>query len=155
IKVLFLTAGPITMTTLRLGQEGRQIKERILASKGEDSIEFIDESAVSRQDLHLLLLKHDPPIVHFSGHGSEKEGLYFESRDGTSERVSQEALVELFGHFKDKIRLVVLNACQTNTLAKALTTDIDYTIGSRMDIGDDAAIEFSAAFYQALGFGKS
>src|SRR6185436_6224277 len=94
-------------------------------------------------------------IVHCRGHGSDKEGLYLESPEGISAPVDKEVLVELLGILKGGIHLVVLNACQTQTVAEAITSNIDCAIGTRMDLGDEAAIEFSAAFYRAIGSGQS
>ena len=51
--------------------------------------------------------------------------------------------------------MVILNACYSETQARAITKHVDFAIGMNKDIGDKAAIEFSAAFYRAIGFGKS
>jgi CHAT domain-containing protein len=155
IKVLFFAANPITMSALRLAQEVRQIEEKIRASKYRDSIQFISKWAVRPDDLQQALLEVEPHIVHFSGHGSEQEGIYLESAEGISAPVDQGSVVDLLSILKDNIRLVVLNACQTRQLAEAITAHIDCAIGMRTDIADDAAIEFSASFYRAIGFGRS
>ncbi len=60
-----------------------------------------------------------------------------------------------FREIKEQIRLVILNACFTGTQAKVIARTIDSAIGMSFDIGDDAAMDFAAAFYRALGFGKS
>ena len=48
---------------------------------------------------------------------------------------------------------MVLNACYSEQQAKAIAEHIDYVIGMSNAISDSAAISFSAAFYQALGYG--
>jgi hypothetical protein len=65
------------------------------------------------------------------------------------------ALIHLLGVLKDNLRLVFLSACHSNSLAKTLADIIPYTIGMGGAIADDAAIAFAAAFYRALGFGRS
>lgn len=155
IRILFLAANPVTMDALKLTQEVRQIEEQLRASKYRDALEFISRWAVRPDDLQRALLEVEPHIVHFSGHGDENEGIYLESPEGISAMVDQASLVELLGILKDNIRLVVLNACRTRSLAEAIATHIDCAIGMRTDVGDEAAVEFSAAFYRAIGAGRS
>ena len=68
---------------------------------------------------------------------------------------SKAALKQLFTTLKDNIRVVVLNACYSQPQAEAITEVIDCAVGMNQAIGDDAAITFAAAFYQAIGFGRS
>jgi hypothetical protein len=49
----------------------------------------------------------------------------------------------------------VLNACYSEKQAQAIAQHIDCVIGMSKAIGDAAAISFAAAFYQALGYGRS
>jgi hypothetical protein len=56
---------------------------------------------------------------------------------------------------KDNIRCVVLNACYSKKQAQAIAKHIDCVIGMSKAIGDEAAINFAVAFYQALGYGKN
>ena len=56
---------------------------------------------------------------------------------------------------KDNIRCVVLNACYSEGQATAIAQQIDVVIGMKHDLGDDAARNFAAAFYQGLGYGRS
>ena len=48
----------------------------------------------------------------------------------------------------------MLNACYSEPQAAAIAEEIDCVVGMASDIEDAAAISFSAAFYQALGYGK-
>ena len=50
---------------------------------------------------------------------------------------------------------MVLNACYSKVQADAIANHIDTVIGMSTAIGDEAAISFSAAFYQALAYGRS
>ena len=69
--------------------------------------------------------------------------------------MSKPALVGLFQVLKDNVRVVVLNACYSKPQAEAIAQVIDCAIGMNTAIGDEAAIVFAAAFYQALAFGRS
>ena len=50
---------------------------------------------------------------------------------------------------------MVLNACYSETQARAIAEHIDAVVGMTTAVGDQAAINFAAAFYQALGFGRT
>jgi hypothetical protein len=49
----------------------------------------------------------------------------------------------------------VLNACYSKTQALAIAEHVDCVVGMSRAIADSAAINFSAAFYQALAFGEN
>jgi len=93
--------------------------------------------------------------VHFSGHGSPEEEIILLDRNGNPKPVSKDALVSLFSTLKDRIRVVLLNACFSKPQASAIIQEIDCAIGMTRAIGDDAAITFAASFYRAVGFGRS
>jgi len=56
---------------------------------------------------------------------------------------------------KDNIRVVLLNSCYSEFQAQSIAEVIDCAIGMKGPISDKAAISFAAAFYRAIGFGKS
>jgi hypothetical protein len=99
------------------------------------------------------LLKHNPDIVHFSGHGEGQAGLVLVGQDEKPKRVTAEALSGLFERFSN-IKCVLLNACYAEEQAKAIVQHIDYVIGMKQTVRDDAAIAFSVGFYDGLGYGK-
>jgi hypothetical protein len=155
IKILFLAANPTDTSALRLGVESRQIGERIRFGSQRDAFELIQEHAVRVSDLQFVLLKHEPHIVHFCGHGSKLEKLVFEDDQGTSQVVGKDALAALFKILKDNLLVVVLNACFSKAQAEALSEIIDYTVGMKEAVGDKMAISFAGAFYQALAFNRT
>jgi hypothetical protein len=155
VKVLFVSANPISTERLQIDDEIRQIGIKLRAAEHRDALGFIPRFAARPDDLLQGLLEHKPQIVHFSGHGSRARTLTFVSDRGKRKPVSEGALVHLFQTLKDDIRLVVLNACSSRPQAEAIARTIDCTIGMRESISDDAAIVFAASFYRALGFGRS
>jgi len=109
----------------------------------------------ARRDFRRAMLDLKPNIVHFCGHGSGKEGIAFEDENGLAKFMSAEALSGFFELFADTVECVVLNACYSEVQAKAIAEHIPYVVGMNKAIGDAAAIEFSVAFYDALGAGES
>jgi CHAT domain-containing protein len=155
IKILFLAANPHGTDRLRLDEEIREIKEVLLKAEFRDNFEIAQEWAVRTKDLQGHLLRHQPDIVHFSGHGSHGSEIILEDISGNVQPVSRGALANLFKVLKDNIRCVVLNACYSKEQAQAIAQNIDCVIGMSDAIADRAAINFALAFYQALGFGRN
>lgn len=154
IKILFLAANPSDTTQLNLGKESSSIDRALRQAEFRDKFELIQHWAVSVSDLQEFLLRHEPNIVQFSGHGSDASELILEDDSGNSYPVSVEALSQLFYELKDNIRCVFLNACYSKPQAKAIAYHIDSVIGMSKAITDDAAISFATAFYRALGYGR-
>lgn len=155
IRILFLAANPVNTSHIRLDQEVREIEEKINSAKLRDRFLLIPQLAARTTDLHQALLRHQPHIVHFSGHGSETQGIILEDNLGRCKPVSSKVLAELFAILPDYIRIVVLNACYSRRQASSISRVIDYTIGMKDKIGDQSAILFSSSFYLALAYGRS
>lgn len=155
VKILFLSANPKNISRIRLDEEVREVDEIIRMGDRRDQLELIPHFAVRPGDLRQALLRHQPHILHFSGHGSPTEGIILEDKNGNTKPVSTDALAALFRTIKDNLSVVLLNACYSAVQAKAISKVVDFTIGMRKEIGDRSAIVFSAAFYQGLAYGRS
>lgn len=154
IKILFLAANPIDTERLLLDVEVRTIDERLRMTKFRDRFDLEQHWAIRASDLQANLLRHQPDIVHFSGHGSTKSEIVLQDDADESHPVSAQALSNLFSIFKDSTRCVVLNACYSEPQAKAIAEHIDCVVGMSKAISDGASISFAASFYQALGYGR-
>jgi uncharacterized protein YjbI with pentapeptide repeats len=153
--ILILTANPKTTTTLRLDEEVREIDVGLKRAKKREEFNLEQCWAVRVRDVSQALLEFEPQIVHFSGHGSQNNGLALEDQTGNIQLVNTEALAELFKLFIPHIECVLLNACYSEVQANAIVRHIPYVIGMNKEIGDQASIEFAIGFYTALGAGKS
>jgi hypothetical protein len=147
INILFLAANPQDTKPLRLGEEMRAIQEKLRASEYREYFSIKQEWAVRVSDIQGHLLRHQPHIVHFSGHGSIAGEIILEDQTGDSKLVTPSALKKLFGTLKDNVRCVVLNACFSKIQAEAITESIECVIGMSSTIQDKAAISFAASFY--------
>jgi len=152
--VLYLTASPndpdLKLPPLRTDLEMRKVKERLQLSKTRDQyrIEFCPAS--QWDDLSQALVDYDPQFVHFSGHGDSDGNLLLEDAVGGVARTTPEGLASLFGLHRSTIGCVIVNACYSERLAKAMSQQIDHVVGMRWQIGDEAAIQFSVGFYTGL-----
>lgn len=155
ISILFLAADPTNASRLRLGEEFREIDEQLILAKRRDYFDLkLPQLSLRPKDISRALLNAQPRIVHFSGHGTSEGALCFENEAGQIHLVQPEALAVLFEEFADQVQCVLLNACYSETQAKAIAEHIDYVIGMSKAISDKAAIAFALGFYQALGAGR-
>lgn len=153
MKILILASNP--RKDLSLDREIRDLQGVIERSRYREHLEVDMGLAVRVSDLQDLLLKHQPQIVHFCGHGGGEQGLVFESDDEQEQWVRAEALSDLFRLFANTVDCVLLNACYSEAQAKAIVEHINYVVGMQQAIRDDAAIAFSKGFYRALGYACS
>lgn len=154
-KILFFAANPAATATVKLDEEARLIEQKLHGATYGQLIDFVTKWANRPLDLLDHLNRYEPEIVHYSGHGSATEEIILVDDAGNAKPVTKKALVELFAAVRKKPKVVVLNACYTKSQALAITDEVGCTIGMKKAIGDRAAIIFAAAFYSALGFGKS
>jgi hypothetical protein len=155
ITILFLSADPSTESRLRLGEEVREIHEKLQLAKLREQIKLEQRMSVRPTDLSQSLLDTQPQIVHFSGHGSESGALCFETLSGETHPIDADALSALFESFAKHVDCVLLNACYSEIQGKAIAKHINYVIGMNQAIGDRAAIAFSIGFYQGVGAGRN
>ncbi|MDZ7954486.1 CHAT domain-containing protein [Nostoc sp. DedQUE09] len=151
IKILFLAADPSDAARLRLGQELRDIRERLQLAKERDRFILDSRESVRPGDISQAIFDFEPQIVHFSGHGTSTGELCLEDLLGKYQPVQPDALAALFELVADQINCVMLNACYSEAQAKAIAEHIPFVIGMNKAIGDQAAIAFAVGFYKALG----
>ncbi|MEM8723801.1 MAG: ATP-binding protein [Cyanobacteria bacterium P01_G01_bin.39] len=149
-KILILEANP--QSDIQTSDETRDIQEAIKQSRFSNSEKFEVRLQPSTRstDLHKLIHEYKPDIIHFCGHGTENDELQF--RDI---KISKEALIDLFRLSQEHLRCVVLNSCFSEQQARQVVEHIDFAIGMKQAIRDDAAIAFAIGFYQAIGYGES
>jgi WD40 repeat protein len=146
--ILIFAANPADQPPLRLDHEVREIQNGLRNSRRR--FDLRQQWAPRPKELRQALMDYEPAYVHFCGHGTGAPGIVLEEQ-----MVDADALASLFKLFSSHVRCVVLNACYSSIQALAIAQHIDYVVGMSKAIEDAAAIEFSAAFYDALGAGKS
>lgn len=155
IAVLFLSADPTDASRLRLGEELREIQEKLQLAKLREQFELHQLVSARPADVSQALLDIQPKIVHFSGHGTATGALCFENQIGETHPIQPDALAALFEQFATQVNCVLLNACYSEIQANAIAKHVDYVVGMNRAIGDEAAISFAIGFYQALGAGRT
>jgi CHAT domain len=155
INILVLAANPKNTTRLRLDEEVREIENGLQRARKRDEFALKQVWAARPIDIRRAMLDLKPQLVHFLGHGTGETGIAFEDEMGNTKLVDTETLAGFFELFSDKVECVILNACYSENQADAIAKHIKYVVGMRKGISDKAAIEFSTAFYDALGAGET
>ncbi|HIK53879.1 MAG TPA: AAA-like domain-containing protein [Synechococcales cyanobacterium M55_K2018_004] len=153
-KILVLTSNPRGTVPLQVDVEARDIGEALGQFQSSKKFDLRIVPAPRWNDVQQALLNFRPEIVHFCGHGLP-EGLILEDQFEKPQVVPVEQVVQLFELFASDVGCIVLNICDSESLAAALSTHINYVIGMNQSIKDRAAIDFAVAFYNALSAGKS
>jgi len=175
--ILFLAANPRDTGRLALDAEARSIHLELKRSGFGDRFDFVTRWAMEPLDLLRELRELQPTIVHFSGHATRPAttgpptaspelaamgapsngplGLLVHNGQGDSLIVSHDALAQTFDVVGAQVRLVVLNACYSASIAEALLAHVDCVVGMSGAIHDDAARSFAIGFYGSLGEQKS
>jgi hypothetical protein len=129
VKVLFLAANPTDTRQLRLDEEIREIDIAFRQAEYRNRFDIRQHWAVRVIDLQSHILRHEPNIVHFSGHGRSSSQIILENALGESQPVSPRALSQLFSVLHENIRCVVLNACYSEQQAQAIAEHIECVVG--------------------------
>jgi hypothetical protein len=179
--ILFLAANPRRTSQLALDQECAAIERELQMTAHRDDFEFRSKWMVSVDELARHLMELQPTVIHFSGHGihtapgpthssamhrdmaaSERPevfagggGAYLDDDAGGPQLVTGRALAMMIRSAASSVRLVVLNACYSDSQADALRTVVDCVVGMTGAIDDAAARSFAVGFYRALGNRRS
>lgn len=156
LTIVLASASPVDATQLRVDKEFPQIIGKLRGSRHRDRLKVVQLTALRFEDLRTALMEHKPHILHLSCHGEPDGSVLFESstKDG-AKSVSKKQLLRLLNALGSNLRLVVFNACHSTAIARDVPPTIGLSVGMSDEIRDSSAIEFSAAFYEALAFGES
>ena len=173
--ILFLAANPSGTSRLALDEECAAIDRELRLVSRATAMAFIAKWAVTADEMMRHLIELQPTVIHFSGHGAPgavpgrfrtcrdtsmddatvRSGIYLQSDNGGSQLVEGRALMKMIRSAASSARIVVLNACYSETQAAAVSGVVDCVVGMTGAIDDEAARSFAVGFYRALGNGRS
>ncbi len=152
MKVLFIASRTQEATVLEVEREIMELQLHFadLPSENLQAV-FLPDMTVDK--LPNALRKIKPDVLHVTAHGSE-EGLWF-VKEAFGGEPRQEVLVTanaLAKHFNVKTppKLILLNACESSKVAKALGQSGYLAIGTTEPITNQAAIGVTSVFYDRL-----
>ena len=135
----------------------KAIEKIINLSKYGHHFEIIPEYDLEPAYIQEAIMHHSPDIIHYFGHGA-KGCLYFQNEDGSLEATKLGPFVDMFQIFNEyqrrsggkEIKLVILVACNSDSIAKAVSKNVYCTIGVSNEMPIEAGIAFSEEFYAHL-----
>jgi CHAT domain len=141
-----------------LSEEARRVQKALERAVGAGLCEVVERSNVNSQDLFDVFL--DPryrgriAIFHFAGHANGFQ-LLLDSSEGSLQVAHAGGFAAFLGQEKG-LQLVFLNGCSTHAHVQGLlNANVSVVIATARAIDDQAAMEMSARFYEALGAGDA
>jgi hypothetical protein len=155
LKLLLLAANSVDTIDSRASDEIQAIDRAIQTAPLRDKFEIRKEPALRVSDIGPSLLKHNPTVLHISGHSRKTEGLVLENDHGHVAKVQCAQLKDVLFSAGKNLQLVFFGFCHSADCAKALSTRIDFVLGIEGEILVDSSLAFAPAFYAALASGSS
>ncbi len=167
LSILCMTASPKGLANLDVEREKQRVEKatKQLCAGGLVKLTWIAGS--TWQDLQRAMRRGPWHIFHFIGHGgfdslSEEGTVALENEEGVAHILSATHLGRLLADHRS-LRLVILNSCEgargserdifSSTAAVLVRRGIPAVLAMQYEITDQAAIEFSRTFYEALADG--
>lgn len=144
---------------LQIPREEKKIMEAVALGSRRDAFRFARSVFAASIDEVIACHQNRPTVVHFVGHGEERQMVLVRDRDPLVDMMQLhpgQAEV-LFRNFSARVRLVVFNTCHSIELARHLVEKgvVDMAIGIEGKIPDDHAVRFAATFYRQMAEGRS
>lgn len=154
LRILILAANPVNTPRLKLEDEHRLLRNRMHANVEAGTCEILSEWAARLNEVQDALKTYRPHVVHFAGHADDG-GICLEDDEGECRPVSKGELSLLLNSSKEHLRLLTLNACSSIAQTEKLGQLVDYVVGTASPVEDDAAVRFTAHFYEAVAVGST
>jgi len=167
LRILGMVASPQGLPQLDVGREKRRVEEAIKELRAEGLAELTWLGGQTWRDLQRAMRRGPWHAFHFVGHGSfdpetEEGALALTQEAGHKDLLRATALARLLDdHFS--LRLAFLNSCEgarsgesdafSSTAATLVRCGIPAVVAMQYEITDEAAIEFSRDFYEAMADG--
>lgn len=155
VRVLFISASPKNLVELAEDKEYKAIETELL-QKGalRDRFTLRRCASASRLEIDHCVEEFQPHIIHFTAHG-EVDGLFVVDGPGVADQLDIDTL-EHFVSGSKPLKIVLLNACSSATLADELQTRLPAlaVIGTTHAVEDRDAVAFSRGFYASLARGR-
>lgn len=150
MRVFLFASNPEDTQTVRSEDEVTEL-QHIFSRFSNDRVEFKPFPAIAFEHIGDAIAQGKPDIVHFVAHG-ETDGLWV-SEKGDPVKLTAEAFLDVIGDYRPK--LIYLNACNSEAIAKSLAKEVPFSIGTTAKIQNETAIKAATSFYRSLLRGQS
>lgn len=159
VVVLFIAGdrGGGQRNQLQTPKEFDSINEAIRGSEQREAFSLASPINAATLQKFAEAHRYRPTILHFAGHGDDRSLSFIIDQEvvANATPIIEQQITAILGCFPDRIRLCVLNTCNSATVAQYLVDSdvVDAAIGWPAKIDDAAAITFSRTLYSSLGSG--
>lgn len=161
VNILFVAGdrGGTQVHQLQIPNEYHAIQTALRASKHREVV-ALTNPILGATRARLAEAYHErPTIFHFAGHGNDRSLSIIDDHGAVANEIplNVEELCSAFKTMPQRVRLCVLNSCNSSGVAELLVNGgvVDFAIGWPGRVNDSAAIAFSGAFYGAVGHGRT
>jgi hypothetical protein len=152
MRILYIASNPREENSLLLEREITELQSRFAnTSSLEVKITFLPDLPV--EELPFMINQHKPDILHISAHGT-KDGLMLGDKEETGKLLKVSAL-KTFITGERIPRLVVLSACNSETLTEVLVENVDMAIGFSGEPSNKGSRESTRLLYERIMSGQS
>ncbi|MFD8812747.1 hypothetical protein ACFV23_15000 [Streptomyces sp. NPDC059627] len=156
VVCLVLAAAPALLNAPSVMEEHRDIQQSITYSRYGHTIRLDALPAARSDDLAQYLATTAPDVLHFAGRGTPDGGPRFVTDDGGEAPAAVDGLHAcVTAAVARGLRLLVLNACWTDHLAKELSSIVPAAVGWQAEVADTHARDYARSLHRNLSAGES
>jgi len=156
-KIVFFAGARVLYgeAALNLTDEGKEVQDAV-----ENTYRYHQDKLKVAEIVHDTKLKdfsdkmfeHAPQIIHFAGHGVDRE-LRLPNADGSVIAFTPKQAKDLLVSQRHRVRLLVLTACSSRSMARELAEGdvVNYAVGTKGRLEESLAKKFARHFYSNLG----
>src|SRR5215210_6259809 len=168
LSILGMVTSPQGLPQLDIAHEKRLVEEALRGLQSEGLVELTWLGGQTWNDLKRAMRRGTWHVFHFIGHGgfdpeTEEGAIALSDAEGRLHLLGANDLALLLDDHLPFLRLVFLNSCEgakgsprdpfSSTATTLVRSGIPAVVAMQYEITDEAAIDFSRAFYEALADG--
>lgn len=156
IKILVIAGdrGGAQRSQIQMPKEFDAIKSAV---ESKDAFELVNPILAATHAKIGAAYQSGAALLHFAGHGDDRSLSVILDHGAVVSTAPVDAtqLAEILKNFPTRIRLCVLNTCESAGIAKAIVESgvVDAAVGWPAKVQDEAAITFSDLLYRGIGDG--
>ena len=154
MRILYIAGNPDGATTLQTEIELNRLQSQIDEARVISPIDLRTYSSLRVDELPSVISRVQPDIIHFSAHG-DADSIVLAHAERGHVPLSGVDLADLLEALAVRPKLVVINACSSDTMAKEVARAADFVIGTDAPITNVGARTMAATLYQRLAMSSS
>lgn len=149
MRILYIASNPDDAVPIQSEREISALQRRLDEARSTEPIELRAYPALDVEDLSQVISRTQPDVIHFAAHG-DGDSIVLTTADGERVELGGEDLADLLEAIAVRPKLVVLNACSSAAMARAVARAADFTIGTDAPITNSGACTMAATLYGRL-----